>query len=88
MAVRQTLKISAFYAGDAARFRARKNMDLQNTVQPALDGFECKCCGAKSAVSPGTIMSAYMRELMAFESAHRACAQVAFEDAAPKTDAS
>lgn len=52
------------------------NPGFLNTVRITATGFKCERCGAEAAATVGAIMIAYLREVNAFERAHRACAIV------------
>jgi hypothetical protein len=46
-----------------------------NGILIKADEFKYVYCGAKANPTPGAIMSAYMREVIAFETTHKVCTQ-------------
>lgn len=59
------------------------NPTSSNPVRITVEGFKCERCGATANATPGAIMSAYMREVIAFETAHAACTYTAERRNAP-----
>lgn len=54
-----------------------------NGILIKADEFRCVYCGVTSNPTPGAIMSAYMREVIAFETTHKVCTQAAGRGNAP-----